>query len=58
MKKSIEIKNGKNLVHPTNKPLTEQELIEEIRKAESAGFITVQEGMKDFEQWLQVKVSK
>lgn len=58
MKKPTEIKNGKNLVHPTNKPLTEQELIEEIRKAESAGFITVQEGMKDFEQWLQVKESR
>ncbi|MBW8324369.1 MAG: hypothetical protein K0M50_06370 [Prolixibacteraceae bacterium] len=58
MKKSTEIKNGKNLVHPTKKPLTEQELTEEIRKAESAGFITVQEGMKDFEQWLQVKESR
>jgi hypothetical protein len=50
MKKSTEVKNGKNLVHPTSKPLTEQELIEEIRKAESSVFITVQEGMKDFEQ--------
>lgn len=58
MKKSLEVKNEKNLVHPTNKPLTEQELIDEIRKAESGSFITVQEGMKDFEQWLQVKESK
>jgi hypothetical protein len=58
MKKSTEVKTKKNMVHPTNKPLTEQELIEEIRKAESASFISVQEGMKDFEQWLQVKESK
>ena len=53
MKKSVELKDRKNLVHPTNKPLTEQELIEEIRKAESGSFIAVQEGMKDFEQWQQ-----
>lgn len=58
MKKSTEAKVEKNLVHPTNKPLSEQELIEEIRKAESAGFITVQEGMKDFEQWLQSRENK
>jgi len=58
MKKSAEVKNGKNLVHPTSKPLTEQELIDEIRKAESGPFLTVQEGMKDFEQWLQVKENK
>lgn len=53
MKKSTEVKNGKSLVYPTNKPLSEQELIEEIRKAESGPFLTVQEGMKDFEQWMQ-----
>lgn len=58
MKKITEVKNGKNLVHPTNKPLTEQELIEEISKAESSCFITIQEGMQDFEQWLQVKENK
>jgi len=58
MEKSTEVKNGKNLVRPTSKPLTEQELIDEIRKAESGPFFTIQEGMKDFEQWLQVKESK
>ena len=58
MKKSTEVKSGKSLVYPTNKPLSEQELIEEIRKAESGPFLTVQEGMKDFEQWLQTKESE
>ncbi|MDP3913203.1 MAG: hypothetical protein Q8R96_05645 [Bacteroidota bacterium] len=58
MKKSTELKSGKRLVYPTNKPLSEQELIEEIRKAESGPFLTIQEGMKDFEQWLQTKESE
>ncbi|MDP2888438.1 MAG: hypothetical protein Q8P34_05645 [Bacteroidota bacterium] len=53
MRKSTEVKSGKSLVYPTNKPLSEQELIEEMRKAESGPFLTIQEGMKDFEQWLQ-----
>jgi hypothetical protein len=34
------------------------ELTDELNKAEKGPFITVQEGMKDFEQWLQSKESK
>jgi hypothetical protein len=55
MKKPIEIKKVKNLVHPTNKPLSAQELTDELNKAEMGTFITVQEGMKDFEEWLQLR---
>ena len=53
MKKTIEIKKGENLVLPTRKPLSVEELTYELNKAEKGTFITVQEGMKDFEQWLQ-----
>ncbi len=58
MKKSLEVKKGKSLVHPTNNPLTEQELVNEIKKAEEGTFITVEEGMKDFEQWVQTRERK
>lgn len=58
MKKPIEIKKEKNLVHPTNKPLSIEELTYELNKAEKGNFITVQEGMKDFEEWLQSRESK
>lgn len=58
MKKTIENKKGKNLVHPTNKPLSEAELANELRKAEEGPFISVQDGMKDFEQWLQSRENK
>ena len=53
MKKSFEIKKGKILVYPTNKPLSQLELAHELKKAEDGNFISVQEGMKDFEQWQQ-----
>ncbi|MGE5317416.1 MAG: hypothetical protein ACM3ME_05435 [Chloroflexota bacterium] len=53
MKKIIETTKGKNLVQPTNKPLSQAELAYELKKAEEGPFISVQEGMKDFEQWLQ-----
>lgn len=58
MKKSVEIKKGKSLVHPTKEPLSEEELAYELKKAEDGTFITVQEGMKDFEQWLQIREKK
>ncbi len=52
MKKSIEIKKEILVVHPTIKPLSEREIWLEIKKAEDGLFFTVQEGMKNFEQWL------
>jgi len=55
VKKSVEIKKGKSLVHPTNEPLSAEELAYELKKADEGPFITVQEGMKDFEQWLQIR---
>ncbi len=58
MKRSKEVNNGKNLIHSTNTPLTEKELLDEIKKAEAGDFITVEEGMKDFEQWLQTREKK
>lgn len=58
MKKPVEINKGKNLVLPTDNPLSIEELISELNKAEKGPFITVQEGMKDFEQWLQSKENK
>ncbi|MCX6237085.1 MAG: hypothetical protein NTY07_05910 [Bacteroidia bacterium] len=58
MKKSVEIKKGKSLVLPTNEPLSAKELAYELEKSEEGTFITVQEGMKDFEQWLQKKEKK
>ena len=58
MDKSIDIKKTKNLVIPTERPLSEQQLIAEIEKAEKGPFITVEEGMKDFEQWLQTRERK
>jgi hypothetical protein len=58
MKKSVEIKKGKSLVHPTNEPLSADELAYELKKAEDGTFLTVQEGMKDFEQWLQIREKK
>lgn len=58
MKKPIEIEKGKNLVHPTNKPLSIEELTYELNKAENGAFISVQEGMKDFELWLQARENK
>ncbi|HLN75247.1 MAG: hypothetical protein ACM3O8_13335 [Methylococcaceae bacterium] len=53
MRKTKETPKGKNLVHPTNIPLSQAELAYELKKAEEGPFISVQEGMKDFEQWLQ-----
>ena len=53
MKKSVEIKKRKSIVFQTNKPLSQMELAHELEKAEDENFITVEEGMKDFEQWLQ-----
>jgi hypothetical protein len=35
-----------------------EELTDELNKAEKGPFITVQEGMKDFEQWLQSRENK
>ena len=58
MDKSIDLKKTKNLVIPTDRPLSETQLIEEIEKAEKGPFITVEEGMKDFEQWLQTRERK
>jgi hypothetical protein len=58
MKKSVEIKKEKSLVHPTNEPLSTEELAYELKKAEKGTFITVQEGMKDFEQLLQTRKKK
>ena len=58
MKKSVEIKKEKSLVNPTNEPLSALELANELKKAESGTFITVQEGMKDFEQWLETREKK
>jgi hypothetical protein len=55
MDKSIDLKKNKNLVIPADRPLSETQLIEEIEKAEKGPFITVEEGMKDFEQWLQTR---
>lgn len=55
MKKSVEIKKRKSIVLPTNKPLSQLELAHELEKAENGNFITVQKGMKDFEQWLQLR---
>ena len=53
MKNTTETTKGKNLVHPTNKPLSQAELENELKKAEEGPFISIQEGMRDFEQWLQ-----
>ena len=53
MKNPVEIKKRKNLVLPNGKPLSIEELTFELTKAEKGTFITVQEGMLDFEQWLQ-----
>ena len=53
MKKSVEIKKRKSIVFQTNKPLSQMELAHKLEKAEDGNFITVEEGMKDFEQWLQ-----
>jgi len=58
MKKSVEIKKENSLVHPTNEPLSALELAHELKKAEDGTFITVQEGMKDFEQWLETREKK
>ena len=58
MKKSVEIKKEKSLVYPTNEPLSALELALELKKAEDGTFITVQEGMKDFEQWLETREKK
>lgn len=58
MIKTVEINKGKNLVHPTHTPLSQGELINELKKAEEGTFISVQDGMKDFEQWLQSKENK
>ncbi len=58
MKKSVEIKKERSMVHPTNEPLSAEELAYELKKAEEGTFITVQEGMKDFEQWLQIREKK
>jgi len=58
MKKSVEIKKEKSLVHPTNEPLSPLELANELKEAETGTFITVQEGMKDFEQWLETREKK
>lgn len=58
MKKAIDIKKGKVLVHPSNKPLSQIELAHELEKAENGTFLSVQEGLKDFEQWLQSRENK
>ena len=55
MKKSVKIEKEKSLVHPTNEPLSALELANELIKAEDGTFMTVQEGMKDFEQWLETR---
>jgi len=38
--------------------LSALELAHELKKAEDGTFITVQEGMKDFEQWLETREKK
>lgn len=48
----------KSLVHPTNEPLSDLELAQELKKAEDGTFITLQEGMKDFDQWLETREKK
>lgn len=58
MRKSVEEKKERNMVVPTHNPLSVEELTYELNKAEKGPFMTVQEGMKEFEQWLQSKVSK
>jgi len=55
MKKIVEIKKEKSLVHPTNEPLSTEELVYKLKNAEEGTFITGQEGMRDFEHWLQTK---
>jgi hypothetical protein len=57
MDKSIETKNIRS-VAPADKTLTEQQLLTEIEKAEKGPFMSVEEGMKDFEQWLQTRERK
>lgn len=46
------------MVVPTHNPLSVEALTYELNKAEEGPFITVQEGMKEFEQWLQSKISQ
>jgi hypothetical protein len=58
MKKSVEEKKERNMVVPTHNPLSVEALTYELNKAEEGPFITVQEGMKEFEQWLQSKISQ
>ena len=58
MKKSGEIKKRKSTVLQINKPLSQLELAHELKKAEDGHFISVQEGMLDFEQWLQLRENK
>lgn len=58
MKKSFEIKKRISMVLPTNKPLLKRELIRELAKAEDGNFMSVQEGMRDFEQWLRSRENK
>jgi hypothetical protein len=58
MDKSIDMKKNMNLIIPADRPLSETQLIAEIEKAEKGSFITVEEGMKDFEQWLQARERK
>jgi len=58
MKKSVKIEREKSLVQPTTEPLSALELAHEIKKAEDGTFISVQEGMKDFELWLETREKK
>ena len=55
MDKSIDINKAKNLVTPVDQPLSEAQLISEVEKAEKGPFISVEEGMKDFEQWIETR---
>jgi hypothetical protein len=57
MDKSIETKKSRSVV-PAVKPLTEQQLFTEIENAEKGSFMSVEEGMKDFEQCVQARERK
>jgi hypothetical protein len=48
----VKAKNIRFVV-PVNNPLAEHQLLNEIKKAEIGPFISVKEGMKDFELWLE-----
>jgi hypothetical protein len=51
------IRKSKNLQVP-GELLQEKELVKLIKDAEKGPFMTIQEGMKDFELWLKLREKK